>query len=67
MNKDITEGKWEEVKGKIKKKWGQITDNDLLQSKGSYQETLGIVQKKYGEHKEEVAKELKRIFDECEK
>lgn len=63
MNKDTIEGKWEEMKGKIKQQWGKITDNDLLQSKGSYQEILGILQKKYGERKEQIADELKKFFD----
>lgn len=64
MNNDMIEGKWEEVKGKIKQKWGKITDDDLLQTKGAYQEVLGILQKKYGERKEEIATELQKFFDE---
>ena len=31
MNKDILRGKWLEIKGKVKEKWGKLTDNDLLE------------------------------------
>lgn len=63
MDKDTIEGKWEEMKGKIKEQWSKITDDDLLQSKGSFQEVLGILQKKYGEQKERIADDLKQFFE----
>ena len=63
MDKDTMEGKWDELKGKIKKQWSKITDDDLLQFKGSFQEILGILQKKYGEQKEQIAADLKKFFD----
>lgn len=31
MNKDIYQGKWNEYKGKIKEKWGKLTDNDITE------------------------------------
>lgn len=36
MNKDILEGKWEQVKGNVQKKWGQLTDEDLDIIKGDF-------------------------------
>ncbi len=38
MNKDIFEGKWDEVKGKMKQAWGKLTDNDLKVIEGNHQE-----------------------------
>jgi len=54
MNKEQFEGSWQEFKGEIKKKWGQFTDNDLLEAEGDYDKFLGVVQKRYGDKKEEV-------------
>jgi len=54
MNKQQFEGSWQEFKGEIKKKWGQFTDNDLLETEGDYDKFLGVVQKRYGDKKEEV-------------
>ena len=38
MNKDIFQGKWEQVKGKIKQSWGKLTDDDLDVIAGDQQE-----------------------------
>lgn len=56
MNKDIFEGKWEEMKGKIKQQWGKLTDDDLKEIEGNHQELLGKLQKNYGYTKEEAKK-----------
>jgi uncharacterized protein YjbJ (UPF0337 family) len=54
MNKEQFEGSWKQFKGELKKKWGQFTDNDLLEAEGDYDKFLGIVQKRYGDKKEDV-------------
>ncbi|MCP0913225.1 MULTISPECIES: CsbD family protein [Legionella] len=58
MNKDIFQGKWEEVKGKIKKTWGKITDDELDELEGNQQEIFGKLQKHYGYSKEEAKKAI---------
>lgn len=35
MNKDIIDGKWSEIKGAVKQKWGKLTDDDLAEINGS--------------------------------
>lgn len=64
MNKDIIQGNWREVKGKLKQKWGKITDNDLTQLKGSYQELEGVLQKRYGYQKDQAKKEIDDFIDD---
>ena len=59
MNKDIFEGKWEEVKGKMKKTWGKLTDDDFKVIEGAQQEVYGKLQKHYGYSKEEAQKAVK--------
>ena len=59
MNKDIFEGKWEEVKGKVKKAWGKLTDDDLKEIEGNQQEIYGKLQKHYGYSVDEVKRAVK--------
>jgi len=54
MNSAQFKGSWKEFKGELKKKWGQFTDDDLLEAEGGYEKFLGVVQKRYGDKKEEV-------------
>jgi uncharacterized protein YjbJ (UPF0337 family) len=48
MNQDILNGKWQEIEGTIKERWGNITNNDSLEIQGKGEKLLGILQKKYG-------------------
>ena len=66
MNSDIFEGAWEEVKGKMKKTWGKLTDDDMTQIEGNQQEIYGKLQKHYGYTKDEAEKAIKKFKDEIE-
>jgi uncharacterized protein YjbJ (UPF0337 family) len=59
MNKDIFQGKWEEVKGKIKQTWGKLTDDDLKEIQGNQQRIFGLLQKHYGYSEDQIKKALK--------
>ena len=48
MNEDILKGKWQEIKGRVKEKWGKLTDNNLSEIEGKGEKLLGLLQKKYG-------------------
>jgi uncharacterized protein YjbJ (UPF0337 family) len=48
MNEDILKGRWLEIKGMVKEKWGKLTDNDLGEIEGKSEKLLGLLQKKYG-------------------
>ena len=54
MNKDIIEGKWEQVKGAIKKQWGKLTDNHLEEIEGNRQKMAGRIQELYRIRREEA-------------
>ncbi|UOO91016.1 CsbD family protein [Vitreoscilla massiliensis] len=58
MNKDVIEGKWDQLVGKAKAKWGDLTDDDLTQAKGNAQVLAGKIQERYGKTKEEAEKEI---------
>ncbi|WP_038172179.1 CsbD family protein [Verrucomicrobium sp. BvORR106] len=49
-------GTWNEVKGKLKQKYGQLTDDDLKFEEGKEDELLGRLQKRLGRSKDEVRK-----------
>ena len=61
MNNDQLEGKWKEVKGKFKQKYGELTDNDLTYSEGKFDEMLGNLQQKIGKAKQELKKEIEAL------
>jgi uncharacterized protein YjbJ (UPF0337 family) len=58
MNSDIIEGKWTEIKGKIRQQWGKLTDDDVAKIGGSYDELCGRLQKAYGYQKDQAEKEI---------
>ncbi len=54
MNKTELEGNWNEQKGKLKKKFGFLTENDLIFEEGKEEEMYGKLQIKLGKTKEEL-------------
>ncbi|MFU8797632.1 MAG: CsbD family protein [Gammaproteobacteria bacterium] len=54
--KDIVQGSWDEIKGKIKKQWGKLTDDEILKMEGRYDELSGCLQRHYG-YKESQARD----------
>ena len=54
MNHAQFKGGWQEFKGALKKKWGQFTNDDLLEAEGDYEKFQGVVQKRYDDKKELV-------------
>ncbi|MGC3988547.1 MAG: CsbD family protein [Chthoniobacteraceae bacterium] len=54
-------GQWNELKGKLKQKYGQLTDDDLTFSEGKDDELFGRIQKRLGKTKEEVRKMIANL------
>ena len=54
-------GHWNEIKGKLKQKYGQLTDDDLTFAEGKEEELLGRLQKRLGKSKEDVRKEIEEF------
>jgi uncharacterized protein YjbJ (UPF0337 family) len=66
MNKDTIQGDWNVVKGKVKEKWGKLTDDDLTAISGKKDQLLGAIQKKYGIAKDAAEKELSDWEKKCD-
>lgn len=58
MNEEQVKGNWNEQKGKLKQKFGSLTDNDLMYKDGKEDEMWGNLQKKVGKTKEEMLKAI---------
>jgi uncharacterized protein YjbJ (UPF0337 family) len=56
MNEQLIKGNWKEMKGKLKQKYGELTDDDLTYTKGKEEELVGRLQQKLGKSKEETKK-----------
>jgi uncharacterized protein YjbJ (UPF0337 family) len=52
------EGRWEQLKGKAKSVWGNLTDNELLEAEGDYERLVGVLKEKTGKTHEEIEKLL---------
>lgn len=61
MNKTMLKGKWNQLKGSIKKRWGKLTDDDLDVIEGDSQRLSGKIQEKYGKSKEEADQEVREF------
>lgn len=58
MNQDIFQGKWIQLKGALKSKWGKLTDGDLARLDGNRKYLVGILQERYGWQKDRAEQEI---------
>jgi uncharacterized protein YjbJ (UPF0337 family) len=61
MNKQTIEGNWNLIKGKLKQKYSNLTDDDLTFAEGKEDELYGRLQKKLGKTKDEIKQEIERF------
>ncbi len=61
MDRLEIKGNWNEMKGKVKQHWGNLTDDDLQYTEGREDELVGRIQKKTGSSREEVINYLRSL------
>jgi len=61
MDKLEIKGKWNQIKGKVKQAYGDLTDDDLTYEEGKDDELLGRLQKKTGKSRDEVVRWLRSL------
>ncbi|MAE39394.1 MAG: CsbD family protein [Psychrobacter sp.] len=58
MNEHTLKGEWNQMKGSVKQKWGELTNDDLDQIEGSRDKLVGRVQERYGHSKEDAERDV---------
>lgn len=62
MNEDKIKGQWKQLQGKLKTRWGKLTDDDLRVAEGNAQYLAGKLQERYGIARDEATRQI-REFD----
>lgn len=52
------EGRWDQLRGRVKSLWGDITDDELTQTQGDYEQLVGKIKEKTGQSREEIERQL---------
>lgn len=63
MNQEIFEGKWNQLKGKVQAKWGDLTSDELDQIDGRRHQVVGLLQEKYGYAQQRAEREFDDFLD----
>lgn len=63
MNNDRLKGDWKRMKGRVREKWGELTDDDLDIIDGRREQLSGVLQKRYGLAKEKVEQQIRECED----
>ncbi|MBG7053043.1 CsbD family protein [Pseudomonas aeruginosa] len=63
MNSDVIKGKWKQLTGKIKERWGDLTDDELQAADGHAEYLVGKLQERYGWSKERAEQEVRDFSD----
>jgi uncharacterized protein YjbJ (UPF0337 family) len=58
MDANILKGKWMQMKGSVREKWGQLTDDDVDRVSGSAERLVGVIQERYGWAKQKAEDEV---------
>lgn len=66
MNLDILKGKWHVLRGRIRSRWGRLTNDDLDRLEGGLEQLGGLVQQRYGLQRDQAEKETEEFFESCE-
>ena len=61
MNKDQISGDWHQLKGKVREKWGKLTDDDLTELNGHAEQLAGKIQQRYGVAREDAERQAKEF------
>lgn len=61
MNQDQVQGAFEQLKGKAKRIWGELTDDDFKKAEGSEDKLYGLIQQRFGDTKETIKDKLSKF------
>ncbi len=61
VNQQVLQGNWNEIKGKLRNKWGQLTSDDVERFDGNVDQLVGLIQRKTGEGRESIDRFLNEV------
>jgi uncharacterized protein YjbJ (UPF0337 family) len=61
VNRDQVQGDWETIKGKAKRIWGELTDDDFKKAEGNANKLYGTIQSRFGETKEIIKSKIDKL------
>jgi uncharacterized protein YjbJ (UPF0337 family) len=65
MNLDVLQGKWHVLRGRLRSRWGRLTNDDLDRLEGSLEQLAGLIQQRYGLAREVAEHEANAFFETC--
>ena len=65
MNRDVIQGKWQQWKGRVKRQWAKLTDDDLKQIEGNLDVATGKLQERYGYARDQAEREWDEFCRRC--
>ena len=66
MNQNILQGKWKQLRGEIRERWGELTNDDLDQIVGQTEKLAGVLQERYGYTQMEADRQIQEFLDDWE-
>jgi len=63
VNRDTMRGQWTQIKGEVKSKWGQLTDDELTRVEGDYEKLIGAIQTRYGYERGRAEQEVNTFLN----
>ena len=67
MNRDTTQGKFTQLKGKIKEQWGKLTDDEIDELEGKSEILAGKLQERYGRNRDEIMREVDMFLNQYDR
>ena len=61
LNEQVIHGNWTELRGRVKERWGNLTDDDLVMAEGHADALVGIIERRTGESREKIEHELDQM------
>ena len=66
ITKEELQGSWNGIKGKLKERWGEITDNEWREASGNLDQLVGLIQRKTGEARTQIESFIDRLVSRAE-
>lgn len=63
MDQAVLKGKWRELRGAVKEKWGRLTDDELTEAEGTAEKLIGLLQSRYGYSRAQAEREFQDFLD----